>query len=118
MVFRGSSNIESIFFHPAGNNEETHWIDLTITPDESTFMVTCCCGDNWKYEFIYTKSDYERIKYNIMEVVFEAEDVEQVMEMLSEIFEDGFANILVDNHDCDGDCEHCAEYVGESKYLN
>lgn len=116
MVFKGSSNIESIFFHPAGDSEEVHWIDLTMRPDSNTFMVTCCCGEDWNYEFIYTKSDYERIKYTIMQEIFEADSVEEVMETLDEIFTDGFEDILIND-----DCEEFANEINcttESKYVN
>lgn len=118
MVFRGSGNIESIFFHPAGNSEEVHWIDLTMIPDAPTFMVTCCCDENWKYEFVYTKSDYERIKYNVMTAVFESETVDEVMEMLDEVFQDSFADILIDDDKCACNCGHCDECGNESKYMN
>ena len=95
MVFRGSSNTETIFFHTAGDCDDVHWIDMTIYPGSSSFEVVCCCGEGWKYEFEYTKSDYDRIKFLVMETIFTCETVEEVVETLTEVFDDGFSDIVI-----------------------
>ena len=46
------------------------------------------------------------MKLNIFDVVWECEDMDSLMRVLSEIFEDNFSDILVED-ECNGDCEHC-----------
>lgn len=114
MVFCGNGNIESIFFHDAGGND-TYSIDLIAHVHEPIFMVSCSYSDGWEYEFCYDRTSYEQIKYAVMNAIFAAENAEQVLEMLSEIFKDGFDDILINDGDCA--CNH-ANCAGESKYLN
>lgn len=115
MVFCGNGNIESIFFHDEGGND-AYSIDLTTHAYEPMFMVSCSYKDGWEYEFCYDRTSYEQIKNAIMSTIFEAKDSEQVLEMLSEIFENGFEDILIENDDDDDANE--IEYVSESKYVN
>ena len=121
MVFNGSANVERIFFSVNG---KTHWIDMAIHHDEPVFSVTCCCDEEWEYDFFYSPSDYSRIKFNIMNAIFENESIDDALCSLDDIFCDGFSDILLgdDDEPCDGDCEHCDcnadEYVPESKHLN
>lgn len=127
MVYNGTESSELIIFHEAGNSNNVHFIELNKPVDGPTFSVSCCCDRDWHYEFLLrSNSDYERIKYNIMETMFEVETVEELLDTLSETFEDGFSDILVEEDDdweCDGDCEHCKDNVTyinneSNKYLN
>jgi hypothetical protein len=42
-----------------------------------------------------------------MEAIFECDTMDELMENLSEVFEDGFADILVNEEHCCGEC--CGE---------
>lgn len=107
MVYHGTCAVERIMVHPMNELGETHFIELVKAADEPVFYVTCCCDEDWFYEFYMSNnSDYERIKHNIMESVFECETMEELLKTLSEVFEDGFADILI-SEECDGDCENC-----------
>lgn len=104
MVFCGTGNVERIFVHPMNKLNESHYIDIVTSKDDPTFFVTCCCDEDWGYEFEYNKSDYERVKFNIMEMIFECDTMDELLDVLSEVFEDGFETI---DDECDGDCHHC-----------
>ena len=109
MVYNGTYTSEAIVFHAAGCSEEKHFIELVKHIDEPVFRVSCCCDPDWNYEFYMgNPSDYERVKFNIMEQIFEAESIEELLVVLAEMFEDGFADILIDDGcDCNGSCENC-----------
>lgn len=106
MVFNGSANVEQFYFHPVGKHNEVHCIEMIINIDSPTFTVTCCCIDDWKWDFWYSKTSYEQIRFNIMDAIFESENMEELLNSLNKIFYDGFSDILVDE-ECDGCCEIC-----------
>lgn len=112
MKYCGTYATERIAISVPGD-EAMHFIEMTKSGSEPTFWVNCCCDENWSYEFVMEdNSSYERVKFNIMQSIFECDTMEELLDMLSEIFEDGFEDILV-NDTCNGDCEHCGD-----KYLN
>lgn len=107
MVFYGTNNIECINFHVAGDSKTHHFIMMTKLSDAPIFTVECSWDSEWCYDFwMENNSDYERVKYNIMETIGECEDVDVLQTVLEKIFEDGFEEILVEC-DCDGNCENC-----------
>ena len=109
MVYYGTDVVEVIRFNPMNNLNETHYISMTKSADDVTFRVETCCDPNWCYEFyLLNNSDYERVKFNIMNAVFECDTVGQLIVTLEEIFEDGFEDILVKeccDECCCGECE-------------
>ena len=109
MIYHGTSAHEIIQFHPIGSNNELHFIELTKAAMKPTFYVTCCCDEDWVYEFyLENNSDYERVKMTILDSVFNCDSAEELLEELSEIFEDGFEDIMVDDcGGCDFDCDNC-----------
>jgi hypothetical protein len=120
MVFCGNGTMERLFVHPMDDLNSQHYIDLTMSKDDATFLVTCCCDEEWFYEFEYNKSDYERIKFNIMETIFESDTMEELIDVLDEIFLDGFEELIVDcsadaayYDQCCEDCDGCPK-----EYLN
>lgn len=108
MVFEGINAIERLIVSSV-DDVTMHFITMIKFADTPTFGVACDCDDEWHYEFYMSNnSDYERVKFNIMEAIFECEDMDSLMRVLSEVFEDGFADILIkDECDCDGSCENC-----------
>lgn len=84
---------------------EMHFIEMTKQADMPIFSVSCCCDEDWYYEFyMENNTDYERVKFNILSAIFECEDMDSLMRVLSETFEDGFADILIKD-ECN--CEVC-----------
>jgi hypothetical protein len=109
MVYYGTETTEYIVIHEAGEHDKKHYIGMTKHADMSMFTVRCDCSD-WRYDFMMeNNSDYDRIKFNIMEAIFECEDVDALLVVLSEVFEDGFGDILIEENECncDGSCENC-----------
>lgn len=86
---------------------EMHFVTMTKHADMPIFSVSCCCDDDWYYEFyLENNTDYERVKFNILSAIFECEDMDSLMRALSETFENGFADILVkDECECNENCE-------------
>lgn len=115
MMYRGSSFVEMIAFCPDGDPCETHYIEMR--KGDGMFTVGYCCDPDWDYVFhMDSQSDYERVKYNIMEQIFECESIEELLDNLDEIFNDGFADILIED-EYDGNCENC-EQREANEYLN
>lgn len=116
MVYSGTYAIEAIEFSYVSNPAEKHHIELIKFADTPTFGVSSCCGGDWYYEFLMEgNSDYERVKMAIMDTIFECETVEELLDELSGLFEDGFSDILIEDDDCD-ECNGCCG--GCNKYMN
>lgn len=114
MVYHGTSNTETIWFGPENNIEEVHYIELHKADDEPVFYVTTCCNDDWVWAFkMDTSSNYEMVKFTIMEAAFECCCINNLLDTLDEIFEEDFVDILVEDEDececgCNGNCcEQC-----------
>lgn len=110
MVYYGTDIVEYIVFHAAGDSDDRHFVTMTKHADMPVFTVGYCCNPEWRYGFwMNNSSDYERVKFNIMEAIFECEDTDALLVVLNEIFEDGFGDILIkeDECNCDGNCENC-----------
>lgn len=87
MVYDGTNNSELIVFHTVEDSDYKHFIELYKYMNSQVLSVGCCCDRDWGYKFFMTSnSDYERIKFNIMEAVFECEDVDELLDTLDEIF--------------------------------
>ena len=116
MLLCGFENLERIIVHPYNNLEESHWIDLIKDKDEPVFYVTCCCDEDWEWEFDYDKTSYEKVKHLIIDCIFEAENMEDLIDDLDEIFEEivyGPQEEIKDEDDidCCGDCGRCRKYL-------
>lgn len=130
MLLCGFENLERIIVHPYNNLEESHWIDLIKDKDEPVFYVTCCCNEDWEWEFDYSKTNYERVKHIIIDCIFECNDMEALMDDLDEIFEEIVYGsdeeikeddeIDEDEEDCydDDECCGCCGYCDRCEYAN
>lgn len=108
MIYHGTANIENIIVHPYDNIRNFQVVSLTKYPDAPFFSVEVDDGEDvWMWEFEQNNnSDYERVKINIFDAIYDTDSMVELAERLDDIFTDGFADILVED-DCDGDCEHC-----------
>ena len=125
MTYCSTGSLERLFVHENDNLEERHWVDIAMSNDSPTFAVTCCCDDEWIWEFWYDKTSYDLIKHVIMDCIFDAEDMDDLIDAMDEMFDEHFSDIVVDvaelqedemEFECDGDCEKCS--FNEDKYLN
>lgn len=110
MVYYGTYTGEQIVFCYEDQPNEKHYIEMTKVADRPTFLVTCCCDEEWVYEFyLGNNSEYEMVKFCILENMFECETMEELLEVLSEEFEDEFGDMLViDDEFC---CDECCDML-------
>ena len=129
MIYCSTGNLERIFVHPNNDIEELHWVDISMSRDKPAFAVTCCCDDEWIWEFWYSKTNYELVKHMVMDCIFDAEDMDDLIDSMDETFDEFFMDIVVDETDfhedecdencecgCDGNCDNCS--FNEDKYLH
>lgn len=114
MIYCSSGSLERLFFHVNNNLEERHWIDIEMSDSTPTFAVSICCDDEWMWEFWYDKTNYDLVKYVIMDCIFKAEDMDELIEVLDEVFEENFDDIVVETAEfqeseieCNGNCRNC-----------
>ena len=113
MIFCGNYEAEKLIVHPSNNFDETHYIELVQDKDAPIFSVTCCCNDEWIWEFVYSKTNYEVVKYLIMASIVECDTMDELIDMLDETFEEECYDMICDGveyyeeEECDGDCDHC-----------
>ena len=111
MIYCQTINEEHIAVHPMDNMKNTQFIYLTKCGNEPMFLVSMndCEGDEWYWEFDMTcPSDYERVKLNIFNAIFECDTMVELAYTLDEIFKDGFEDILI-QEECECDCPYCGE---------
>ena len=110
MIYCGTSMTETIWFRPEKDYEEIHYIELHKADDESIFYVTTCCNDDWVWTFnLNASSNYEMVKFTIMEAAFGCCCINNLLDTLDEIFEEEFLDILAENkNECNEcNCENC-----------
>jgi len=109
MFYVGTNMTETIWLG-TDDLKNVNCIELTKVDDESIFYVTASCNEDWVWAFwMDGLSNYEMIKYTIMDTAFECHNMNELMDTLDEIFAEDFADILADeDEDCDEDCcEKC-----------
>ena len=114
MMLCGTYEIERIVMHPDDRPHESHWISITKDKDEPKFFVNCCCDEDWSWDFWYSKTNYDIVKHLIMDCVFEATTMDELIDMIDEAFEEfcleitfNEAELQEDEWECDGDCANC-----------
>lgn len=101
MIYRNTINIERISLSPLDNINSTQFVELVKFGDVATFGVL---ANECFWEFDMSEpSDYERVKMNIYDAIFECDTMDELCEALNAIFEDGFATILIDDEDNEND---------------
>ena len=104
MIYHGTHTTETIVVHPNNDERNHQFIDLIKGAEEQILTVQMDDGvDERSWDFYLDEpSDYERIKFNIMQSIFDTEDMDELGEVLDEIFNDGFESILIkyDDNPC------------------
>ena len=98
MVYCSTINVERIAVHPMNNLKNTQFVEIIKHGDEPEFSVWVDDGkDEWLWVFdMSCPSDYERVKLNIFDAIFNCNTMYELAVTLNGIFEDGFENILID----------------------
>ena len=108
MIYCGKCETELILMYEEEDTEGPHYISLEKAVNEPTFCVSCCCDNEWVWTFQYRSvTDYERVKWCIMDVLHECENMYQLMDLLNEIFVEVFNDIVIYEEECCGNCECC-----------
>lgn len=95
MIYYGSNCVENIVMCNEDSNE-LHYISLAMSLDEPKFFITCCCNEEWIWEFHYTsRSDYERIKMCIIDASYECNNMYELMDLLDGVFLEIFEDMIV-----------------------
>lgn len=96
MFYVGTNMTETIWLS-TDDFKNVNCIELTKVDDESIFYVTASCNEDWVWAFwMDGLSNYEMIKYTIMDAAFECHNINEIMDTLDEIFAEDFADILAD----------------------
>ena len=122
MIYRGTNFTERIQMSPMDRMKTTQWIEMRRFAKSNELEVFLCddYGNKrnvWSWWFeLDEPMTYEQIKFNILEHMFECDTMDELAEVLSEVFEDGFAGVLMDDEEC-GKCaekafeHHNPEYI-------
>lgn len=111
MVYRGTYFAEKITFSPEDEICSTYAVELCKGMEGNDFCVIVETDDyDYIWDFVTNdSSDYERVKFNIMDAMFNIETLDEFVEVLDNIFTDGFSDILVEDecNECCGCCNCC-----------
>ena len=108
MIYRGTYFSEKITFSPEDEICSTYAVELCKGAERNDFCVIIeadDCDYVWEFE-TNDASDYERVKFNIMDTMFTVETLDEFVEILDDIFTEGFGDILVEDECCEC-CECC-----------
>lgn len=94
MVFYSNENVERLIVHPDDKPYSSHYIDIVMDANDPIFYVTCCCDEDWEWKFWYSRTNYEVIKYLIMDCIFISSSMEDLIDILDEFFEEECYDIL------------------------
>lgn len=108
MVYCKTIEVERIAVHPMDNLKNTQFVELTKYGDEPVFSAWMYDGEEeWYWEFdMSCPSDYERVKLNIFDAIFECETMLELAHVLDEVFKDGFEDVLIQD-ECECKCLCC-----------
>lgn len=107
MIYCKTINKEVIAVHPMNDMKNTQFIELIKDGENTVFYVWMDDGkDEWFWEFdMSCPSDYERVKLNIFDTIFECDTMIELALTLDEVFRDGFMRVLIEENECE-DCIH------------
>lgn len=109
MIYCGTVNTEEII----AELDDGRYADVELIKscERQSFVVRSNSCEDWMWEFwMDDPSVYEMARHAIINAVFECDDMDELIETLDEIFEEDFSEFVVDEEECDGDCDHC-EYM-------
>lgn len=101
MIYHGTTRTETILVHPYDDETDIQFIDM-ITDAESSIVYVNVDDYSWEFE-TRSLSDYEHIKFIIMEVARTVNDMNELVSELNEMFLEEFEEILDEYPDDDED---------------
>ena len=116
MMYLCTDVTEEIYVHSKECNNDIHCITMTKSGEEPMFYVQCCCNEDWIWKFYMDNvSNYEMVKYVIMDTLLECDDMVKVLDELDAQFEAIFDDIIAWDCECD---ECCCENCNHRDCLN
>lgn len=104
MIYIGTDVAEVI---SVNDRNKEYCIEIVKMSNTPTFVVCSDYDDDWGYEFyIGNDSEYERVKFCIMNEIFRCNTMYELLTSLTELFEDCFVDIIVEE-ECECNCEDC-----------
>lgn len=110
MLYKGTTIMEHICVATEQDVHHEYCISMMKADSENAFYVTTDYDDDWFWEFYLDgATNYEMVKHMIVDVVFDCDNMDEVIETLDDVFEDIFKDIVVEYEcECDGNCgEDC-----------
>jgi hypothetical protein len=111
MIYYGTEKVEFIYFHLEDNEDDLHFIAMERDCDEPVFYVRTCCNNDWEWKFYDTTSNYDMVKYAIIDASFDCKDMQEYLFELDSVFEEIFDEIVIwdceATCDCETGCNHC-----------
>ena len=107
MIFCGNYEVEKLVVHPSDDVHSAHYIEIAKDKDAPLFSVTCCCHYEWVWQFVYTKTNYEVVKYLTMASIVECDTMYELIDMLDEVYEEECGHMICEGIECECDC--CGE---------
>ena len=95
MIFKGIGASENIWFQSPDTRMMYRFILSKHSEEAANFSLSCSFDDEWFYSFCSDNvSDYERVKFSLMDTLFNCENEVDMLPSLSKMIEDGFSDIL------------------------
>ena len=110
MIYCQTINKECIAVHPLDDINDTQFVEFIKYGNTPMFAVWMDDGEyEWVWEFeMSNPSDYERVKMNTFDAIFECDTMLELSEALDAIYKNDFEDILVVD-ECD-ECDECEGY--------
>lgn len=109
MIYRGTNFTERIQLSPMDRINTVQWIEMRRFGNDNDLEVFLCDDygnrrEVWSWWFtLDNQTTYEQIKFNIMASIFDCDTITDLVDALSEIFTDGFSDVLLSDDDCLGE---------------
>ena len=101
MIYCGVVETHSIHLHHHDDLDTIYSIDLITSKHEPKFYVYGFDGEEeWLWEFWYASvTSYDKVKWCIMDVAHEADNIKDLLYELNDIFCSVFEDLLVQDED-------------------
>lgn len=101
LVFEGATHTEVLWLRKQDETEERYPIFFTKYGDEPKFSVALEVdnyGQEWEF-WMLNPSMYEIIKYAVFDMMMQCETIEELGDVLNEIFNEHFGDAIVQEED-------------------
>ncbi len=91
MIYKRSQFIESLEFQEVDSEKESSF-EMFMTDDGKELMIVSAFNEDWAYTIpLEEPSDYDRVRFNVMQAALEADTLVEAQTMLTSVLEEGFS---------------------------